>query len=222
MHQSNEIKITGGGQIGIARASWPFIKLTVNRDRLELKASILGNFIFLPSDIISIEQASGISAIGGGIRITHRVEKYSSNIVFQSFEGAASLINKINQTGFLNNTDPIPAHITAEIMHARSIGGGFPIKIPAAIAIIVIWNLFMLFDFRHFFDGGDVKLALGGIGARMALGFMMLVCVLLLTSDPIRMLILKKGRNIDGIRFFLYFILFICTFMMIAMFAIPR
>lgn len=221
MYQPNEIKITGGGQIGWTRASWPFVTLTVNRDRLEIKASILGNFVFLPSDIVSIEQASGISMTGGSIRINHHVVGYKSNIVFQCSESAVGLINKINQTGFLTNTDPVPAHMDAEIKEAR-LSGSFPIKVPAAIAIVVIWNLCMFIDFRHFFDGSDPIQALGGIGTRMALGFMMLVCVSLLTVDPIRLLILKKGRSIEDVKFFLYFILFICTCMMIVTLSIPR
>lgn len=51
----NELKLTGGARIGMANATFPFATLKVNKDRLELNASIVGNIVFQPSDIISIE-----------------------------------------------------------------------------------------------------------------------------------------------------------------------
>ena len=39
-------------------------RIIVNKDRLELNASIIGNLVFQPSDIISIEPYSMIPIIG--------------------------------------------------------------------------------------------------------------------------------------------------------------
>ena len=50
-----EIKKTGGARIGMMNATWPFATLKVNKNRLELNATILGNLVFTPQDIISIE-----------------------------------------------------------------------------------------------------------------------------------------------------------------------
>ena len=41
-------------QGGMANATWPFATLTVNKNELQLKASIIGNLVFKPSDIIAI------------------------------------------------------------------------------------------------------------------------------------------------------------------------
>lgn len=221
MEQSNEINIKGGGKIGRTRATWPFVNLIVNRDRLQLKASILGNFVFLPSDIISITPASNISLLGSSIQINHTVEGYSSNIIFQYSGSSADLINKIHQTGFLNNADPISAPTQAEIIEYSSTSG-FPIKIPAIVAIIIIWNICCIYDFRHLIDGSDPKLAFGGIGIRLALGFMITICLSLLFAEPVRTLVLKKGRNINDIKPFLYFIIVICVFMMAQNLIIPK
>src|SRR3954463_6143974 len=99
----NELKVIGGAHIGKLRATWPFVSLTVDSHKLQLNASIIGNFVFAPGDIISIGPDSSGLSIGKGIRIYHRVEKYNQKIVFTSFENPMALINRIEQTGFLNN-----------------------------------------------------------------------------------------------------------------------
>jgi len=50
----DEIRETGGASIGMARATRPFATLAVNMNKLQLKALIIGNLIFKPSDIIDI------------------------------------------------------------------------------------------------------------------------------------------------------------------------
>jgi hypothetical protein len=50
-----DIKFTGGARIGMANATWPFASLKVSKDRLDLNATIVGNLVFRPADIISIE-----------------------------------------------------------------------------------------------------------------------------------------------------------------------
>ena len=101
----NEIKETGGARIGMANATWPFATLKVTKDKLELNASIIGNLVFKPSDIISIEPHS--SFISSGLKINHRVSNYKNLVIFWTFGNVNSLILKIEQTGFLNNNDPI-------------------------------------------------------------------------------------------------------------------
>lgn len=217
MNNLTEVKITGGANIGKVRMSWPFATLIVNKDRLELKASIMGRYIFTPSDIVSITPASFLS--GGGICINHTVDAYNKKIVFLSTRGAGSLIDSIKQTGFLNNTATPDAYTAAEISQAR-LNSGFAMKTSAIIAIVVIWNLFFLIDLRHLFFG-DSKMAIGGIGARLGLGFMIATVILLLTVEPVQEMILKPGRSVKDFRPLLYFIILICGIILAGMFAIP-
>lgn len=118
----------------------------------------------------------------------------------------AALIEKIRQTGFLNNTNPINATLSKEI-NASQAQGGFPIKTPAAIAMVVLWNIFILFDFKNN--------ATPGIGTQLALGSVLIICMLLLTFEPARQLILKEGRTIDGIKKFIFFLMIVCGFMLL-------
>jgi len=72
-----ELKLTGGARIGKANATIPFATLKVNRDRLELNASIIGNLTFHSSDIVSIEPYTSIPVIGQGLKINHKVSTYN-------------------------------------------------------------------------------------------------------------------------------------------------
>ena len=201
----DEIKETGGARIGMANASWPFAKLIVNRDRLQLNAGIIGNLVFKPSDIESIEIDS--SFLGSGIKINHTVKNYNANVVFQPMGSSTKLITRIEQTGFLNNKDILSEESNSEIESAQSIGG-FPLKIPAIIVIVLIWNALMLNDFMKAFNKTTKGIPFG-IGSKLALAFMFLVCLFLVISESFGRLILKPGRSVDDIRPFVYFLMFI-------------
>jgi len=82
MEITENIVLNGGAHIGWANATWPFAKLNVTSNRLELNTYLLGNFIFQPMDIISIVPYSGASPFKNGIKIIHSVENYNQKIVF--------------------------------------------------------------------------------------------------------------------------------------------
>lgn len=210
----NDIEETGGAKIGIAHATWPFAKLIVNKSMLQLNASVIGNLYFRPSDIISIEPLSFLS--GAGIKINHRVEKYSSKVIFLT-SGSSALISRIESTGFLYNTDALPADVEAEITKYQS-GGSFPIKWSAAITVIVIWNLLFLADQLGYF-GKKSNMPLGN-GARLAIAFAFLFALVLLISEPFRQIVLKEGRTIKDIKPFLLFLMLLTGIMFFALSAI--
>ncbi len=212
----NDVEETGGAKIGLAHATWPFAKLTVNRNVLQLNASVIGNLYFRPSDIISIEPSSFLS--GAGIKINHRVEKYSSKVIFLT-SGSSDLISRIESTGFLHNTDALPADVETEIAKYQ-LGGSFPIKWSAAIAFIVIWNLLFLADQLEYF-GKKSNMPLGN-GARLAIAFAFLFALALLISEPFRQLVLKEGRTIKDVKPFLLFLMLITGIMFLALSAIPN
>lgn len=206
-----EIKETGGARIGMANATWPFATLKVTQTSMQLNASIIGSLVFKPSDIVSIELYSGF--MSSGIKINHNVPRYKKHVVFWTMGGAAELIRRIENIGFLSNQTPIEKEVEQKMVSKQS-QGGFPIKTSAAIAIVVIWNIFLLTDFIRFFGNNKDGSPLG-LGAQLGLGFVLLTCLLLLTFKPARQLILKEGRTIDEIRRFIYFIIFVSSFMLI-------
>ncbi|WEK20513.1 MAG: hypothetical protein P0Y49_05100 [Candidatus Pedobacter colombiensis] len=212
-----DIEETGGANIGFGRATWPFAKLLVNKNELRLNASIIGNVYFRPSDIISIEPSSLFS--GAGIKINHRVNKYSTKIIFLT-SGSSDLIKRIEDTGFLNNADPIPAEIEAEIVKYQS-SGSFPMKWIAVIVFVVIWNVLFLGDQLGYFGNTNNRIPIG-IGAQLALAFAFLFALTILISESFSRVVLKDGRTAREIRSFLLFLMAITGFMFTMISLIPR
>ncbi|MDR3693686.1 hypothetical protein [Mucilaginibacter sp.] len=215
-----EVKETGGARIGMANATWPLATLIVNQQTLQLKASIIGDLVFKPSDIIRIEPYTLIPVLGQGIKINHTVPGYNAKVIFWTFGSPEALIRKIAQTGFLVNANSIPADVAARVLITQT-GGSFPVKTSAAIAIVLIWNVLFLYDIIGFFNGEHKGLPLG-IGAQLALAFVFLISLLLLISVPVRSLILKPGKEINGIKSFLFFLMLITAVMFTAISIFPK
>ena len=132
----DEIKKTGGARIGMMNATWPFATLKVNKNTLELNATILGNLVFTSQDIISIEPYGLIPVLGKGIKINHRIKSYKSKVIFWTLGNPKDLIKKIESIGFLGNSSPVPEDLQIEIDQSQN-RGGFPIRTKAAILIVV-------------------------------------------------------------------------------------
>lgn len=213
-----ELNITGGARIGWANAQWPFATLSVTKDKMELNSSILGNLVFKPADIISIE-IGDVTLFKKGIQINHRVDNYSAKVLFSASDGPDVLYKKIHDTGFLTNKGPIPPETAMEI-EAMQASGTFPFRTPAIIAIILIWNICCLATFFNIYKESARPGSFSGIA--VPLGFMLLTCVLLLTAQPVRSLLLKEGRTVEHIKKAAYFIIAICTFMLIGFLSMPH
>lgn len=209
----NELKLTGGARIGMANATWPFATLKVNRHQLELNASIIGNLVFQPSNINSIEPYTQIPLIGQGIKINHNIDSYKEKVIFWTFKNPESVIKQIKQTGFLSNQQELTTNSIVQIQN-RQKSGGFPIKKSIAIGAIVIWNLLFLIDFIPFFQGKLEGLPIGN-GVLSALGLLFSSALLSLISSDFRRVILKDGRSLEDIKKFSIFIMIISGFMML-------
>ena len=207
----NELKLTGGARIGMANATWPFATLKVSRNKLELNASIVGNLVFQPSNIKSIEPYTQIPLIGQGIKINHNVDLYKEKVIFWTFINPESVISQIKQTGFLSNHQELTSNSILEIQE-RQKSGGFPIKKSIGIIAVVIWNLLFLIDFIPFFKGKSEGHPIGN-GVLTALGLIFSSALLSLISSEFRSLILKDGRTLEDIKKFSIFIMIISGFM---------
>lgn len=204
----DEVKETGGAYVGIAHATYPFAKLTVDKNKLELNVHIIGRMVFMPGDIESLElDTKRFSLNGAGIRIVHNIKSYRSKIIFLPQNNPDSIIRAIRATGFLDNVSPVPYIIKEEVLALQS-GGSFPVKTKAAIIIAVIWNVLGFYNLAPIFTGseGGVKNA----NVLLPLGFVFTLCLLLLFSPFVRQFILKDGHNIKDLRYFLYFLIAIC------------
>ena len=140
----------------MANATFPFATLKVNKDKLELNASIVGNLTFQASDIISIEPYTMIPILGQGIKINHKVTNYKERVIFWTFKDPNSVIRQIKETGFLNNQNSSEQKINRAIIEKQAQGGfpikkGFVIGVFTAIGLLFLTALFTLIsaDFRR-------------------------------------------------------------------------
>jgi hypothetical protein len=210
----NELIEKGGAKIGWANASWPFAKLHVTDKTLSINATILGNFIFNKSDIISIEAYSKFGIFMSGIKINHTVQQYNKIVIFWTFKDPEELIRSIRQTGFFDKneiTDPIE-EISIKNNQQQ---GGFPLKISFAIAIILLWNLLSFIDLEHLVNKKQFQFGFGK-GFILSTGIMIIICILLLFNKPFQRLSMKEGKTINDIRIFIYFILLIVSILFIS------
>nr|WP_315239647.1 hypothetical protein [uncultured Flavobacterium sp.] len=205
---TEKFTLTGGARIGMANASFPFADLYVDKEVLKINASIVGNLVFQPKDIISIEAYSSIPIIGNGIKINHRIEKYNSNVIFWTFKNPNTVIDEIKKTGFLENTNSEISTEDLKILERQN-QGGFPIKKPVAVFFIIAWNLLFLSDIIPFMLQDKKEGLPIGIGVKLALGLVFISSVLALVSGKFRGLILKEGREFDDIKKFIYLTAFI-------------
>ena len=203
----DKLEITGGARIGMANATWPFATLKVSKDKLELDASIIGNLVFQPKDVISIETYTMIPLLGQGIKINHRIANYNKKVIFYTFKDPSTVVNQIRQTGFLENGDSKISESDTLVIQQEQVGG-FPIKKSVAIGMIVLWNILFLYDF---IEGMPL-----GIGATIALTTIFLMSLFSLISKDFSKLILKEGKSIKNINKFLYLLIFISGFMLLS------
>jgi hypothetical protein len=99
----NQLKITGGLRFGMANATWPLATLIATKDKLILKAFMIGKYSFSKEDVISIEPYYDIPIIGRGIKINHKVIQYKEKVIFWSFKNPTDVVNDIKLLGFLDN-----------------------------------------------------------------------------------------------------------------------
>lgn len=208
-----ELKLTGGARIGMANATFPFATLKVNKDQLELNATIVGNLTFQSSDVISIEPFTKVPLLGKGIRIHHNVANYKKEVIFWTFKDPNSVVDLIHETGFFNKENNASEGLINSIREKQAIGG-FPVKKGVAIGMIVAWNLLFLMDIIPFFLQEKEGFPIGN-GALAALGLVFLTAFLSLVSSGFRRLILKDGRGLNDIRKFSIFIMVISGFMLL-------
>ncbi|MCF2220004.1 hypothetical protein H9Q08_11915 [Chryseobacterium sp. PS-8] len=143
--------LTGGARIGRANATYPFANLYVDENTLKINASLVGNLIFQPQDIISIKPYSSVPIIGKGIKILHKVDNYNEHVVFWTMTDPEFVISEIKKTGFLEKIN-LPSEKDLTIVQKQK-QGGFPLKPFVKIVFTVVWNALFLYDlFRPFLE----------------------------------------------------------------------
>jgi len=197
----------------MANASYPFAKIKVDKNKLELNASVVGNLTFSPKDIISIEPYQQFPIIGKGVKINHRVSNYKEKVIFWTFENPKEVINEIRKTGFLDNINSNISVDDKRILSKQK-QGGFPIKKTFAVGMVILWNVLFALDIYKFYNNPNGVIPIGN-GIKTAIGLLLITALITLFSKSFQNLILKEGRELDDIKKFLYLIIAISSFMLV-------
>ncbi len=211
-----KLKFRGGATIGMSNMTWPFVSISITKNRIELNASIMGNLVFQPKDIISIEPYSQ-TFLGKGIKINHTIESYPEMVVFWSRKDPNTIVNQIENLGFFKNVESNNFEVE-ELIIERQKSGSFPIKNYVAIGIIVLWNILFFSDFIKFYSSGHEGRPSLGNGSTLAIIMILAFSLLTLLSNRFRNLVLKKGRTLRDINKFIYLMIFICVLMLFFIF----
>lgn len=214
----NPFKLTGGARIGKANATYPFAELYVDENTLKINASLVGNLVFQPQDIISIKPHTSVPFVGQGIKILHRVENYNQNVIFWTMKDPEFVISEIQQTGFLEKIHAPLSEKDLKIVEQQK-QGSFPLKPFVKILFPVLWNALILYDLIPFLLG-KTKDQPFGIGICAALGLLFGTALLTLISENFRKLILKDRKTLEDVKKLAFFILFLSGTMFAAFLAV--
>jgi hypothetical protein len=91
---------TGGARIGWLNASFPFARLTVSGETVELRVFLLGTYVFKSESVRDISRYGWIPFLYSGIQIHHSVSSYPERIIFWCRGNLDKLLERIRMTGF--------------------------------------------------------------------------------------------------------------------------
>jgi len=198
-----KMSATGGARIGWVNASFPCATLTATPDKLELNASVIGKYIFSPSQVISIERYTTIPVLAWGIRIRHNVASYPSHIVFWCFGRPATLVSRIQDAGFLpsGSLDDIP------------VNRGVPTRWQTLLAMAILWNLLLVTDI-YLSPGLPPK---PGAFSFLAVFLVFVGSIAIWRMNWLQRLVLKPGRGLSEIQAWLYLLPLVSGILSVAM-----
>jgi hypothetical protein len=180
------LSITGGARVGWINATWPLAKLIVQKNRIDLNATLIGKYSFTQEQVISIKKYTTIPILGWGIQIIHNISEYPKKIIFWSFSNPESVITKIQETGFLPSADP--SKISPNI--------GIPVKWQAIVLIVALWNILLIADMGGFPQPGFKP----GSFTLLALSLLFIGSISIWKSLWLHSMILKPGRSPSEIK----------------------
>lgn len=150
----------GGARLGWLYASWPFARLNITAERLEI-ASILATHSFSPEEVVSVDSFTLFPLLGWGVRVEHTRADVPDLVVFWSVSRPTTVANAISASGFEPTGDPT----------AKRPAPDFPVR-PGFLALAV-GLLFALILFEIFWHQTPGRF-IWGPGVFVALGLVLL------------------------------------------------
>ena len=174
-------KQRGGAQIGWVNVSWPLAGIEVSPGSLTI--SSMGKYSFAPQEVTAVEKVGSIPFLSQGIRIHHSKPDYPEKVVFYTLSGRLALLAAIREAGFRLG-QPI-------FLEKR----GFPFRLPAVLALVLLWNLLFFLDRPNFSPSAHVP----GPYVLLALAITFGLASLLPKSSWLQQLFLREGRAVGEV-----------------------
>ena len=177
--------------------------MIVQKNKIDLNATLIGKYSFTQEQIISIKKYTTIPILGWGIQIIHNISEYPKKIIFWSFSNPESIIIKIQETGFLPSADPskIPPNI------------GIPVKWQAIVLIVALWNILLFADMGGFPQPGFKP----GSFTLLALFLLFIGSISIWKSFWLQSMILKPGRSPSEIKAWLNLLALVSGLLLVIM-----
>ena len=175
------IKRRGGAQIGWLSASWPLASIEIAPKKLTV--SSMGSYTFSPVEVAGVEKVGSLPFISQGIRIHHTNRTYPERVIFYTLTGRDALVASIQAAGFSIGS---PATQTAR---------GFPLRVPAVLVVVVLWNILFFLDKPASLSGPWVP----GKFVLLALALLFGLATLLPRSDRLQSVFMREDRDVGEI-----------------------
>jgi len=99
--QAAPVTFIGGARVGLWNVTWPFARLRVSGEELELWVLGPGSLRFPRESVVSVSEHVSLPFIGWGVRIEPKLSAYPETLFFWSFRKPASILRAMEKTGFL-------------------------------------------------------------------------------------------------------------------------
>lgn len=99
--RSAPVTFIGGARVGLWNVTWPFARLRVSAEELELWVLGPGSLRFPRAAVVSVSEHVSLPFIGRGVRIEPKLSAYPETLFFWSFRKPASILRAMEKTGFL-------------------------------------------------------------------------------------------------------------------------
>jgi hypothetical protein len=191
---------TGGARIGWLNASFPFARLTVSGETVELRVFLLGTYVFKSESVRDISRYGWIPFFYSGIQIHHSVSSYPERIIFWCLGNPDKLLERIRMTGFQPTA----------LESGKPSRVGWAVRWQIALLAVLAWNVFFLLDREFHFPW---KFAPGFFGM-LAVALTMIAAAAIIRVEAFQSVVLKPGRDAGEIRHWAKFIIFLCGFLL--------
>jgi len=94
------VTFIGGARVGFWNVTWPFARLRVSKDELEIWILGQGTLRFRQEAVVRVTKYVSLPFVGWGVKIEPKLSAYPEDVIFWYFGRPETLMKAIEETGF--------------------------------------------------------------------------------------------------------------------------